>query len=74
MLISQAGGHSAAGWPGIAYIVSKIGWSALTRIQQRTLDTERPGDDVVVNHVHPGFVSTDINGHMGPLSIDRYQS
>ncbi len=34
--------------------VSKVGVSAFSIIQQRTLDAERPGEDIAVNHVHPG--------------------
>jgi hypothetical protein len=36
------------------YQVSKVGVSALSIIQQRTLDAERPREDIAVNHVHPG--------------------
>ena len=40
-------------WPNEAYIVSKVGISALTFIQQRQCDKdERP--DLVVNGIHPG--------------------
>ena len=52
--------------------LSKVGLSALTRIQQKELNHK---DDVVVNHVHPGFVDTDtfmdMMGKKGKLSIDR---
>ena len=42
-----------------SYVVSKIGWSALSRVQQRALAADsRP--DIVVNHVHPGYVDTDM--------------
>ena len=43
----------------------------VNRIQQRQLDAARPEDDIVVNHVHPGFVDTDMTKHMGQLSIDE---
>ena len=26
---------------------------------------ERHGDDIVVNHVHPGYVDTDMTSHKG---------
>jgi len=64
---AQKGTHGEEGWPNSTYIVSKIGWSALSRIQQRELSS----DDIVVNHVHPGYVDTDMTSHKGPLSIDR---
>ncbi|KAG8238526.1 hypothetical protein J437_LFUL018197 [Ladona fulva] len=67
------------GWPNSAYVVSKVGVSALTRIQQRAFDadTSRPG--IVVNAVHPGYVDTDMTSHKGPLtteedSVDLVQS
>ena len=53
-----------------SYIVSKIALSALTRIQSRQMEAEERAD-IAVNHVHPGFVATDINKHMGHLSPDK---
>ena len=67
---AEAGNHSDHGWPNSTYVVSKIGWSALSRIQQRMMD-EDPREDIVVNHVHPGYVDTDMTSHKGPLTIDR---
>ena len=31
-----------------------------------------PREDIVVNHVHPGYVDTDMTSHKGPLTIDRW--
>jgi len=77
---ADKGIHKEAGWPTSTYFdgngevspyfVSKIGWSALSRIQQRMMDSD-PREDIVVNHVHPGFVDTDMTSHIGPLTIDR---
>jgi len=67
---AEAGTHKEAGWPSSTYFVSKIGWSALSRIQQRMMDSD-PREDIVVNHVHPGYVDTDMTSHKGPLTIDR---
>jgi len=72
---AMAGNHAEYGWPSSAYVVSKVGWSALTRIQQRNMD----GDcrkDIVVNHVHPGYVDTDMTrghtfGDYSPVTVDR---
>jgi len=72
---AMAGTHAEYGWPSSAYVVSKVGWSALTRIQQRNMD----GDcrkDIVVNHVHPGYVDTDMTrghtfGDYSPVTVDR---
>jgi len=67
---AEAGDHQAHGWLNSTYMTSKIGWSALSRIQQRELAKDQR-QDIVVNHVHPGYVDTDMTSHKGPLSIDR---
>ena len=52
---AERGDHVKNGWPNSAYRVSKVGVSALSRIQNRQL---RDRDaSIVVNHVHPGYVS-----------------
>ena len=53
-----------------AYMTSKMGLSALSRIQQREMARDER-EDIVVNHVHPGYVDTDMTSHKGPLTIDR---
>ena len=68
---ANAGTHESYGWPNSTYVVSKIGWSALSRIQQRQMEHD-PRQDVVINHVHPGYVDTDMTSHKGILSIDRF--
>merc|ERR1712059_136759 len=67
---AQTGTHEQHGWPNSTYRVSKIGWSALSRIHQRELATD-PRADIVVNHVHPGYVDTDMTSHKGVLTVDR---
>jgi len=67
---AEAGSHGSHGWPNSTYVVSKIGWSALSRIQHREMEQDTR-KDIVVNHVHPGYVDTDMTSHKGPLSIDR---
>ncbi|OQV15922.1 Carbonyl reductase [NADPH] 1 [Hypsibius exemplaris] len=61
------------GWPDMygAYPMSKIGVTALTRIQQRQLDIARPEDDIIVNAAHPGYVSTDMTSHKGTLTVEE---
>lgn len=59
------------GWITDSYNVSKMGVSALSRIQQRQLDQDSSRSNIVVNHVHPGYVDTDMTSHKGPLTIDR---
>ena len=80
MTAVEAGTHLEAGWPGgfiashfvASYAVSKMGVSALARVLARTM-----GDTVVVNHVHPGLVATDMGSqYSGPqtaLTIDRWR-
>lgn len=65
------GTHRSCGWPNSSYVVSKVAVSALTRIQQRRFDVERPEDDMVVNSVHPGYVVTDMTGKKGNFSPER---
>lgn len=83
---AQTGTHADDGWPDVyyplnnsTYIVSKVGLSALTRIQQREMATD-PRPDIAINHVHPGLVDTDMTGHAGftynnvqftPTSVER---
>jgi len=68
---AKDGTHKSKGWPNSTYQVSKVGVSALTRIQQRNLDENRSGEDIVVNCVHPGWVDTDMSSHKGVLTIDQ---
>lgn len=71
---AQKGEHTKYGWPATGYyttyIVSKIGVSALTRIQHR--DFERDSrEDIVINHVHPGYVSTQMSDYKGVLTPEK---
>jgi len=50
--------------------VSKVGLSALTRVQQRNFDQD-PRSDIIVNSVHPGFVDTDMTNHVGGVPIEQ---
>jgi len=53
-----------------AYRMSKVGLSALTRIQQRHFDQD-PRPDLIVNSVHPGYVDTDMTKHLGGVPIEQ---
>jgi len=64
---TEKGNHIELGWPASTYVVSKVGLSALTRIQHREMKLE----DVAINHVHPGYVGTDMSNYKGPLSPDE---
>ncbi|CAK1546613.1 unnamed protein product [Leptosia nina] len=63
---AEAGTH-AAEWGNSSYVVSKVGLTALTKIQQRMLADR----DIKVNAVHPGYVDTDMSSHRGVLTIDE---
>lgn len=65
------GSHEGKGWPNSTYVVSKVGLSALSRIQQHEMDSDSSRQDVVVNHIHPGYVDTDMTSHKGPLTIEE---
>ncbi len=68
--IAKAGTHGEKGWPNSTYMASKIGLSALSIIQQREFDSKDKAKDIVVNHIHPGYVDTDMTSHKGPLTPD----
>lgn len=52
-------------------MVSKVGVSALTKIQQRIFNSERPYRNISVNSVHPGYVVTDLTGNKGDLTVEE---
>jgi len=69
----KRGDEGIYGWPTLvtpSYIVSKIGVSALTRIQQRQFDQDSR-EDIVVNSIHPGYIQTDMSGKMGDKTPDQ---
>lgn len=68
---AEDGQNDAEGWGNSAYIVSKVGVTALTMIQQRTFDAETPNRNVSVNAVHPGYVDTDMTSHKGSLTVEE---
>ena len=68
---ADAGNHVEKGWPNSTYVVSKVGLSALSRIQQREIDQDISRKDIVINHVHPGYVDTDMTSHKGPLTPEQ---
>ena len=67
---AEDGSFKAKGWGGSTYVASKVGLSALSRIQQRELLKDER-DDIALNHVHPGYVDTDMTSHKGPLTIEE---
>lgn len=67
----ENGDHSEKGWPNSTYVVSKVGLSALTRIQNREMQNTRGKADIEINHVHPGYVDTDMTSHKGHLTPEQ---
>ncbi|XP_031340494.1 carbonyl reductase [NADPH] 3-like [Photinus pyralis] len=61
--------HIENGWGASSYAVSKAGVSALSIIQQSIL--QRDNRNISVNHVHPGYVDTDMTSHKGFLTVEQ---
>jgi len=67
---AQEGKHQEAGFSNSAYGMSKVGVTAMARIQQRAFDKDsRP--DLIVNACCPGYVDTDMTSHKGTKTIDQ---
>lgn len=67
----QNGMMETEGWGSSNYVVSKVGLSALTNIQQRMFDEEISSRGISVNSVHPGWVRTDMSGNKGTKSSEQ---
>lgn len=59
--------HVEKGWGSSAYNVSKVGVTALSKIQQRQFNLDSRVD-LIVNAVNPGHVATDMSSHGGRLT------
>jgi len=68
---AQTNSHEAQGWSNSAYGISKIGVTALCRIQQRDYDAAHPGNDVIFGACCPGFCDTDMTSHKGPRPAEE---
>ncbi|KAK2578951.1 hypothetical protein KPH14_011155 [Odynerus spinipes] len=68
--LAKKDAHLEHGWPNSAYVVSKVGVSALAGIHQSKFDND-PREDIAVNAVHPGYVDTDMTSHKGSLTPDQ---
>lgn len=64
--LANSGTHGNAGWPNSTYRASKIGVSAMSRILQR--DFDEIGQNQICNHVHPGYVKTNMTNGKGRLT------
>lgn len=68
---AKEGRHEELGWANSAYVASKVGLSALTRVQHRRAERERPGQDIAINHIHPGMVQTGMSSGGGDRTPDQ---
>ena len=77
----ENGTFESKGWPLRSYLTkaglsstysaSKVGLSALSRLQQNVFDAEHKELDISVNFCHPGFVDTDMSHHRGHLTPEE---
>jgi len=67
--LAQTGQHTHIATT--AYGMSKVGVTALTRVQQRLLDQDKTRKDLVINACCPGYVKTDMSSHMGHLTPEQ---
>ncbi|XP_055276480.1 carbonyl reductase [NADPH] 1-like [Moschus berezovskii] len=69
---TKNGVHRKEGWPDDnIYGVTKIGVTALSRIQARKLSEQRGGDKILLNACCPGWVRTDMGGSKAPKSLEE---
>jgi carbonyl reductase 1 len=69
--IKRSRSYQISGRASSTYVVSKVGLSALTRIQHREMVKDSTRSDIAINHVHPGWVSTDMSSHKGNIRPDE---
>ncbi|XP_027731268.1 carbonyl reductase [NADPH] 1-like, partial [Vombatus ursinus] len=68
---AKKGVHEKEGWPTMAYGVSKIGVTVLSRIHAKQLNEQRKGDNILLNACCPGWVKTDLAGPRAPKSVEE---
>ncbi|XP_029200429.1 carbonyl reductase [NADPH] 1-like [Acropora muricata] len=64
------GVHKSKGWSNSAYGTSKIGVTALSKIQARAFSQDSR-EDILINACCPGWVRTDMAGSKAPKSPDE---
>ncbi|XP_068931069.1 carbonyl reductase [NADPH] 1-like [Petaurus breviceps papuanus] len=68
---AKKGVHEKEGWPNMAYGVSKVGVTVLSRIHARQLNEKRKADNILLNACCPGWVRTDMAGSKAPKSVEE---
>ena len=69
---AEPSGGILQNWPrDAAYAVSKVFLIALTKVQARDVAKLRPDDQICINACCPGYVSTDMSSHSGPLTPEE---
>ena len=63
------GTHTAEGWPGSAYAVSKAGVTGLTKVIAE--EEAKKGSKVLINSACPGYVKTDMTMGGGRKTPDQ---
>lgn len=51
--------------------MSKVGVTALTRIQQRVINDDISRKGILINSVHPGYVDTEMTRNAGHLTVEQ---
>lgn len=67
--LAQSGEHETK-YANTAYGMSKVGLTALSRIQQRTFNVD-PRPDIIVNSMTPGYCKTDMTSNLGNLTPEQ---
>lgn len=68
--LAQKGEHTSKGWPDGAYLVTKMGVCALTKVQGEAMMADSR-EDILVNCADPGWVKTDMAGDKATLTVDQ---
>lgn len=66
----KSGTHKQKGYSS-PYSVTKVALNALTKVQQRMIDEAKPGANIVVSAMCPGYCKTDMTGNWGVLSAEQ---
>ena len=63
--------HEREGWPKLAYGVSKLGVTVLSRILAWCLKKKRKADRILLNSCCPGWVKTNLGGAHASKTVEE---